>query len=425
MKRASFCLKGLLVALALTAATPFDASAASVSDLNELVASASTEALDFAQSLAPGWNLGNSLDCHADGMAYEAYWKNDVATIKAFKTAKAAGFKAVRIPVTWMGHIGPAPAYAIDPAYMKRVAEVVGYAKKLGLKAIVNIHHDGFGAETDPVKASYHWLNVPAAAKDPGRHAETMREITQVWSQIATHFKDEGEWLVFETFNELQDGQWGNGENRTDGGAQYRVVNEWNQTAVNAIRSAGGENAHRFIGVPGFVTQPGLTIEHLVLPKDSAKDRLMVAVHAYDPWDYAGSGKYSEWGHTGKDVVPDKADEKTYVGMLDALYNAYIVKGIPVYFGEYGCVHRADERAEAFRKYYLEYICKAMHDRKMVGFFWDNGYHMEGDDAFGLIDHTTGKYIANSREIVKIIVKASTCTKPGYTLESIYERAPK
>lgn len=100
MKRASFCLKGLLVALVLAAATPLDGSAASVCSINEQVTPASTEALDFAQSLAPGWNLGNSLDCHADGMAYEAYWKNDVATIKAFKTAKAAGFKAVRIPVT-------------------------------------------------------------------------------------------------------------------------------------------------------------------------------------------------------------------------------------------------------------------------------------------------------------------------------------
>lgn len=70
---------------------------------------AESEAVAFAQTLAPGWNLGNSLDCHADGVAAEDCWKNDVATIKAFKTAKAAGFKAVRIPVTWMGHIGAAP----------------------------------------------------------------------------------------------------------------------------------------------------------------------------------------------------------------------------------------------------------------------------------------------------------------------------
>ena len=49
--------------------------------------------------------------------------------------------------------------------------------------------------------------------------------------------------------------------------------------------------------------------------------------------------------------------------MLDRLYNTYVAKGIPVYLGEYGCVHRTNAKAEEFRKYYLEYTIKAMRDR--------------------------------------------------------------
>ena len=413
-----------LAILLLLVARPLLASCASGNDVPAKQETTTNEAVDFAVSLGMGWNLGNSLDAHANGESNETCWGNSAATQKTFNAVAKAGFKSVRIPVTWMGHIGNAPEYRIEKAWMDRVAEVVGYAHKAGLKVIINIHHDGFGAETDANKRYNHWLDLAGAAKDEALNQQIKLKLTMVWMQIATRFQNEGEWLIFETLNEIQDGKWGQGDNLTDGGAQYRVLNEWNQTCVDIIRATGGNNATRYIGVPGYVCQPHLTIDHLVLPKDETPNRIMVAVHSYDPWDYAGSGKYSEWGHTGKDVVPDKADEKTYTDMLSSLYNKYVSKGIPVYFGEFGCVHRSTEKAENFRKYYLEYVCKAMHDYKMPGFFWDNGYNKTGDDAFGLINHGNGSFIANGKEIVNLMINAWGNTDPAYTLESIYNRAP-
>lgn len=383
-----------------------------------------SEAVAYAQTLGMGWNLGNNLDAHADGISNETCWGNPAATQKLFTALKNVGFKSVRIPVTWMGHIGKAPGYHIDKSWLDRVAEVAGYAKKAGLKCIINIHHDGFGAETDPAKKGYFWLDIAEAAKNENKNTEIKQKLAMVWMQIASRFQNEGDWLIFETLNEIQDGKWGQGSNLTDGGAQYRVLNEWNQICVDIIRATGGENATRYIGIPGYVCQPHLTMDHLVLPKDDVPGRLMVAVHMYDPWDYAGSGKYSEWGHTGKDVVPDKAGEKEYVATLDGLYNKYIKNGIPVYLGEYGCVHRSSTRAEAFRKYYMEYTCKAMRDRHIPALYWDNGYKKVGDDAFGLMEHNNGRFIYNGAEIVKIMVDAWNNDSPSYTLESIYNRAP-
>lgn len=380
-------------------------------------------ALDFVMSMGMGWNLGNSMDAHEQGVSGETLWHDQAATQTTFDKVKAAGFNSVRIPTTWMGHIGDAPEYKIEEAWMERVAEIVGYAKKAGLKVILNVHHDGFGAETDENLRPVYWLALEEAANDSLKNEQIKEKLGAVWGQIATRFKDEGNYLVFETMNEIQDGAWGNGRNRTDGGKQYEVLNQWNQVAVDAIRAAGGENETRYIGVPGYVCNPDLTIEHLRLPNDKVEGKLLVAVHSYDPWDYAGSGKYSEWGHTGKDIAPGTS-EKTYTDMLDRLSEAYVKKGIPVYLGEFGCVHRADERAEAFRKYYLEYVCKAMRDHQMVGFFWDNGYDLEGDDAFGLMDHATGEYIANGEEIVKIMIDAWNNDDPEYTLEKVYEKAP-
>lgn len=387
----------------------------------------SLTAMQYAESLGLGWNLGNCLDAHNEGVATESYWHTDkgglqLATQETFDAVKKAGFGSVRIPVTWMGQVGDAPEYKVEEKWMARVTEVAGYAKKAGLKAIINIHHDG-GAANQPGKANHHWLIVEKAAQDSLFNDSVKAKLAAIWTQIATNFKEEGDWLMFETMNEIHDGNWGGGGNTTDGGKQYKVLNEWNQTCVDAIRAAGGENEKRFIGVPGYVCNPDLTIEHLVLPTDKTKDHLLVAVHSYDPWDYAGSGLHSEWGHTGKDIV-EGTSEKTYTDMLDRLYNKYVVNGIPVYFGEFGCVHRADDHAEGFRKYYLEYVVKAFRDHKMTGFVWDNGYDMQGDDAFGLIRHDNGAWIANAEEIVKLMVSTFNNTDAAYTLESIYNRAP-
>ena len=245
-----------------------------------------------------------------------------------------------------------------------------------------------------------------------------------VWLQIGKRFVNYGDWLIFETLNEIQDGGWGGGANRTDGGAQYRVLNEWNQVCVNAIRAAGGMNETRYIGVPGYVTNPELTVEHLVLPEDIVADRLMVAVHSYDPWDFAGSAQYQEWGHTGVDVVPG-SDENAYVAMLNRLFNMYVRRGIPVYFGEFGAVRRPSNADEPFRLYYFRYVCKAMRDRRIPALYWDNGNSKGGNDGFGVIDHRTGKFIGSGEQTVRAMVDSWENEDPDYTLMSIYNDAPK
>lgn len=397
-----------------------------IASLNANAQEQLSEAVAYAQTLGVGWNLGNNLDAHIDGVSIETGWGNAEATQKTFNAVKAAGFSSVRIPVTWMGHIGPAPEYRIEKEWLERVATVAGYAKKAGLKCIINIHHDGFGAEPEASTKGCFWLDLPAAAKDENKNTAIKQKLAMVWMQIATRFQNEGDWLIFETLNEIQDGYWGGGDNLTDGGRMYQVLNEWNQLCVDIIRATGGQNATRYIGIPSFVCQPWMAVKYLRLPKDSVKGRLMVAVHMYDPWDYAGSGKYSEWGHTGKNVVPGDADEKEYVNTLDALYKRFVARGIPVYLGEYGCVRRSTAHAEEFRRYYLEYTCKALGDRHIPLLFWDNGYNKVGDDAFGLINHSTGKFIgADSKTAIDIMVKAWHNTDPSYTLESIYDRAPQ
>jgi endoglucanase len=380
--------------------------------------------LDLSMSDGPikalgfGWNLGNQMDAWSNEVADETCWGNPKATQALFTKLHESGISSVRIPVTWLGHIGEAPSYTIDAAWLDRVAELVGYAKEAHLKAIINIHHDGAD--------SAHWLDIKTAAKDETVNAAIEAELAAIWTQIAEKFKNEGDYLVFESMNEIHDGGWGWGDNRSDEGKQYAVFNEWQQVFVDAVRSVGGENANRFLGIPGYCTNADLTIENLVLPTDAVENRLMVAVHFYDPYEYTLNAKFEQWGHTGqsgkKETWGDESNVKTVFGNLKA---AFIDKGIPVYLGETGCVHRTNDTAESFRKYYLEYVYKAAKEYGLAPFYWDNGIYTAGAECSGLFDRTTGAFQGNAADIVAVMSYAVNNVEEDYTLDTVYEYAPQ
>lgn len=374
----------------------------------------------WSLNMGLGWNLGNSLDAHAGGVSSETCWGNGKASQKTFDAIRSMGFGCVRIPITWMGHIGEAPAYTIESAWMNRVAEVVGYAHKAGLKVIINVHHDGY-RENAQVRGG--WLDIRSAFESDAADRQIRARLAAVWKQIAERFKNEGDWLVFETMNEIHDGGWGYGDNLKNS-RQYNILNEWNQLCLDAIRSAGGCNADRYVALAGYATNPSLTVNYLRLPKDSAENRLVVAVHSYDPYEYATEAKFDEWGHTGKTMAPGSS-ELDYTMMLDNLVKKFLLNGVPVYMGEFGCVHRSSEKAESFRKYYLEYTVKAMRDRGIAPIVWDNGSAAAGKEAFGLVNHADGSCINNAREIVRTMVNAWSNNDEKYTLSSVYDKAPQ
>ena len=377
-------------------------------------------AISLSRKLGYGWNLGNQMDAMVGGVSGETYWGNEKCTQATFDNLKSKGFSTVRIPVTWMGHIGDAPEYAVETAWLDRVAEIAGYAKKAGLNAIVNVHHD------DSPESG--WLCVHKAASDADYKKDMMARYKALWEQVARKFAEEGEWLIFEGYNELQDGGWGFGGNLTDGGKQYAVINEIAQTFVTTVRAAGGKNADRYLSILGYSANPSLTASNLVLPTDSAADRLIVSVHFYDPSGYAlgQNSAYTEWGHTGADGKKDpNHSEKNVIDTFRMLKDKYLDKNIPVYIGECGAVNRDDERAKSFQRYWFEFVFKAARDYGLCPIVWDNGARSTGNESFGYIDHADGSFINDSGPVIDIMYKAFNTTDPSYTIKSVYDNAPR
>ena len=351
-------------------------------------------ALEFASLMRIGWNLGNTLDAHNNMNPRETAWGNQPAAQELINTVAAQGFGAVRIPVTWGNTIGSPPEYTIDSAWLDRVAEVVEYVRSAEMIAIINIHHDGAD--------SGYWLSVKAnditgVAKD-----NIDAKFSAVWKQIAAHFKNTGNFLVFEGFNELHDGSWGNGST-----AQRNRVNELNQIFVDAVRSTGGRNIDRFLVVSGWVTRPSL-LRHLVMPADSAQDKLIANFHYYDPYDFSGSASWNAWGSKANPSGSRAWANESYVqSTFDDVKTRFIDKGIPVIIGEYGAVRQATETGKSHRLYYMEYVTKYAIDCGFIPFYWDNGGANAGREGFGLFNRRSPYgLLSDTAEVIAVMMKA-------------------
>ena len=90
--------------------------------------------------------------------------------------------------------------------------------------------------------------------------------------------------------------------------------------------------------------------------------------HCYDPYNFTlqpyaddGSPIYGpQWGHS-KDG--EGAEELYIINQFAKLRAKYIDNNIPCYLGEYGCVWKNSDYENAYRAYYLEFVCRAAHVR--------------------------------------------------------------
>jgi endoglucanase len=370
-------------------------------------------ALDYLRSekISAGWNSGNTMESWTglideDGsLAFvdsgeTVGWGNPRLNQDLFNGLKAAGFNIVRIPITWMGSIGPAPDYHINEVFLKRVAEVLGYAKNAGLKAIINLHHDGV---TDTKKGDLGWLSVRKATRNQNDFNRITTQYIRVWKQIANYFKNYGDWLIFESFNEPHDGGWGSGGQP----GQYITIIRWNQFFVDTVRSTGGNNESRYLMVAAYCNDRNqLLSAGFMLPNDTASNKLMVSFHYYDPYEFGIQGSRASWG--------TPADKQKVDSDFAPLKTKFVDKNIPVIMGECGAViqlYPADpakeQQARQSRREYLPHVFGTAKKYGMVPIYWDNGSVRGEGENFGLIDRRTGQ--PNSPEsdtLIKLMINA-------------------
>jgi len=327
--------------------------------------------IELTREMVAGWNLGNSLDA----VGGETAWGNPKVTQQLIDSVKAAGFNAVRIPVAW-SKFSDATTFKIDTNWIARVEQVVNYVLKDKMYAIINIHWDGGWMIPTYVRQNY-----------------VNNRLAIMWKQIAIHFRNYDDHLLFAGTNEVNNGY---GKPTSE---NYAVQNSFIQTFVTTVRSTGGRNAYRDLVVQSYNTNIDHCVSHLKIPTDNVRNKLIVEVHYYDPFDFTIKAKSSitQWGKYATD--PSKTETWANEAYADAqfqkMHTTFIQKGYAVIMGEYGTMALTlsgtasiNAKQAFFRNYYMRYITHSSSCRGIIPFYWDNGYIT--NHGMGLFNRNTG-----------------------------------
>ena len=219
----------------------------------------SSTAVQLAAKMHMGINFGNTMESPVEGE-----W-NSKLTESYVKFVKQLGFNTVRIPCNWVwSHLSDREKAKIDPVWLNRVKEVVGWCVANDMYVILNAHGDNGWLER----------NVSLAKKDSINAMEKA-----IWEQIATTMRDFDEHLLFAGTNEPS----------VDNAAQMAILNGYHETFIKAVRSTGGRNSNRVLVVQGPSTDIIKTSQLMTpttLPHDPVPNRMMLEVHFYGPWHF-------------------------------------------------------------------------------------------------------------------------------------------
>ena len=367
MEYARFGAVVALAAVGLLLVAPSNRSQAAAQAVAAGNANSASAAVELAARMGPGWNLGNTLEATPT----ETSWGNPPASPALFKAVRAAGFRTVRIPVSWTAHADA--RFDVDSAWMKRVRQVVDEARAADLIVLLNVHWDGG------------WLQ-PTKADQAAADAH----LRKLWTQIAAAFRDEDDGVLFAGTNEVMVKD----QYRAPTGENAAVQNGFNQVFVDTVRASGGRNAERVLVVQGFNTNIDYTLDAFVVPKDSARDRLMVEVHYYDPYDFALNEKSGawQWGRVATDpkATASWGDEAYADRQFERMKARFVDKGVPVVLGEYGATLRPEHKDSLKSVAWWDaYITHSAVQHGLVPVYWDNGARC--GRGLGLLNRATNK----------------------------------
>jgi endoglucanase len=325
----------------------------------------SSTAVELFAKMGLGINIGNTLEASGG----ETGWGNPKITEEFIKFVKEQGFNAIRLPCAWDWHHIENPTIArIDPEWLNRVKEVVGYCVDNDMYVLLNIHWDGGWLEN----------NIELKRKDSVNAKQKA-----YWEQIATTMRDFDEHLMFASANEPNAGN----------AKEMEILLTYHQTFIDAVRSTGGRNTYRTLVLQGHDDYIGADN----FPTDSTPNRLGFEWHNYTPssmtilsndkidggWDdvrfYWGEGNHST-------IEPERncqyGEEAELLKGFNKIKTKFIDKGIPCLMGEYGSNRwnnsnkfipkEMDKHNKSIDDWYT-FNTKQCKSIGAVPFFWDTG----------------------------------------------------
>jgi endoglucanase len=264
-----------------------------------LLAAAPAHAFQIGQCI----NITNALNAPVEGE-----W-GYVIEESHLRLIAEKGFDTIRVTINWAARADLNPPYTIDPAFFDRVDQVIAQARAAGLNTIIDLHN-------------YNELN-----DDPQTHGP--RAIA-LWEQIARHYRGAPDDLAFEPVNEPV-GQLS--------GAVWQKLADEIYTAIRAIEPTrtiimGGDDWNSIEGLMRYR-----------VPRDR---NFIATFHYYTPYNFTHQG--GDWAPDMPPVGPGWGTLADHQQLNDDLLKVTLwsqENRTPIFLGEFGVFHKADEGERA------------------------------------------------------------------------------
>ena len=366
------------------------------------IAIAETEALsgrnahEIVEQMGLGWNLGNTFDATGGNKnnvySQETSWGNPRVNEQTIHRVKEAGFKTIRIPVTWYRQLSKDGTFTINSAFLARVKEVVDMAYAEGLYVIINMHHE-------------EWLN---SKNLDTQYVKIGEQLAAIWKQLAATFADYDQHLIFESMNEPRMAgtsvEWNGNE------AGFAAVNYLNQVFVDTIRTdAQGYNAERALMIPGYAaSSSNAPMMAIKIPEWNGQqaENIIVAIHSYTPYDFCLSDTQVNFNKLF-------TNHTTPIDMVFySIKGMFLDKGIPVVMGETGATNKDNTVA---RENWAYYMGKKAATYGIPIIIWDNGANgNSGGECHAWINRKTTGDLSPHPTVLQALFDGANSVEWGY-----------
>ena len=287
-------------------------------------------------------NLGNYLEAPTLG-AWGVEMKNEY-----YPLIKQAGFTAVRIPVRWSAFADTISPYKIAPDFFSIVDKAIFNALDNNLSVLLNMHHYQEIFER-PQKHQQRFLNL--------------------WEQIADHYKDVPNQVIFELLNEPHN---------------HLSAEVWEEMFLKTIAIVRKTNPHRTLMIgPDYWNNVNF-LETLNLPKDD--QNLIATFHYYLPFHFTHQG--ASWVENsgpwlGQTWTATENQKAAVDADLDKAVAWAAKNNRPLFLGEFGAYSKADMASRAI---WTNYVARASEKRNISWGYW------EFCAGFGVYDRNNSKW---------------------------------
>jgi endoglucanase len=312
-----------------------------------------TDPVGAQPSFNRGVNLTGWFQANSPGqIQFTKYGKQDLVNIKSL------GCDVIRLPINLHSMISGSPDYILDRLFVSFLDSVVNWAEQINIYLILDNHSFDPNDNTSPTVGTI---------------------LTKVWTQMAQHYKDRSDYIIYEILNEphgIAASTWGT--------IQGQVINAIRLVDTKHTIMVGGVNFNTYT-----------ELQNIPVYSDQ---NLIYTFHFYDPFMFTHQGATwvspsmqplsgvpfpfnatempacpaslkGTWIESGLNNYPTQGNVSYVKSLIDIAVSFKNSRNVKVFCGEYGVYIQNSDPAD--RVYWYGVVRQYLEEKGIPWTTWD------------------------------------------------------